>query len=572
MPIKILDNSLINKIAAGEVIERPESVVKELLENSLDAKADEITIEVVDSGLRKIKITDNGEGMRKDDLRLSYKRHATSKIENEYDLLNINSLGFRGEALASIAEISNIKISSKKETEQFGHMIEVESGKMIREQVMAIPDGTTIEITDLFFNVPARKNYLKSLDFEFNKILQTVMNYALINENVSIKLIKDGKEVLNSGKSKLLLDRIILLYGSEIAKNLIPINYKEQGIEIFGYTSKPYLTRSDKSDQSIYVNKRIITNNVISTAVYDAYKSALFVNRHPVFILTIKINPSEIDVNVHPAKKTIRLKDEELVYTIVYKAIVQAFRDVSLIPSVNLETSSSAKPNKDYPFSLDAQSTLKVKEEPYEYKIKQTIKEPEQKRIGPFRILGQINKTFIVAETSDGLAIIDQHAAEERVNYEKFMKEKSEHAIKKQRLFTPKIIELNPFQYRVATNNKKLLNEIGYEFEEFGENAIKLNSVPEIFGRLKSVLLIDIINELEKNSAGIIQEDIEERIIRFACRASVKAGEELTTFQIKELLDNLGKCDNPYTCPHGRPTIINFNISNLEKKFKRSGW
>ena len=290
--------------------------------------------------------------------------------------------------------------------------------------------------------------------------------------------------------------------------------------------------------------------------------------------MNIKIEPSEIDVNVHPSKKLIRLKNETTVFETIFNSIKNAFKNISLIENVNLENNTTyKKPIKKYSFSKDQQTTLQVKENFTEIEKKEIPKEKimqETKKIGPFKILGQINKTFIVTETPEGLTIIDQHAAEERVNYEKFLQEKKEKAIRKQNLVIPKILELNPFQYRVAINNKNFLNNIGYEFEEFGENSIKLSSIPEIFGRLKSVLFIDIINKLEKNT--IITQEIEERIIRFACRASIKAGDELTTFQINQLLDKLEKCENPFTCPHGRPTIINFNISDLEKKFKRTGW
>lgn len=572
MPIKILENSLINKIAAGEVIERPSSVIKELLENSIDANSDEITIEIEDAGLKKIKIIDNGKGMSRSDLLLSYKRHATSKINNEEDLFNIHSLGFRGEALASIAEISNIKIKTKREEDSVGNYIEVEAGEVKEEKVVASSNGTTIEITDLFFNVPIRKKYLKSFETEFNYILQIISKYTLIHEDKSFKLIKDGKEILNSRKSDMLLDKIISIYGTGIAKELIPIKHEENEIKIFGYISKPHLTRSDKTDQSIYVNKRYIKNPTISNAIYEACKGLIFTGRHPLFVLNIKIDPTEIDVNVHPSKKLIRLKNETTVFETIFNSIKNAFKNISLIENVNLENNTTyKKPTKEYSFSKDQQTTLQIKENPTETIYPKKIEtQPETKKIGPFKILGQINKTFIVTETPEGLTIIDQHAAEERVNYEKFLQEKKENAIRKQNLVIPKILELNPFQYRVATNNKNFLNNIGYEFEEFGENSIKLSSIPEIFGRLKSVLFIDIINELEKNT--IITQEIEERIIRFSCRASIKAGDELTTFQINQLLDKLEKCDNPFTCPHGRPTIINFSTSDLEKKFKRTGW
>src|SRR3989339_47032 len=517
MVIKLLDNSIINKIAAGEVIERPASVVKELLENSFDSGADEIKIEIYEAGIKKIKISDNGSGMTKEDALISYKRHTTSKINNEEDLFSINSLGFRGEALASIAEISNLKIITKTFDSSLGTFIEVEGGK----------------------------------------------------------LINNGKEILNSHKTNFLINNIIFIYGPEIAKDLINVNYEENGVIVKGYISKPVLTRADKSDQSLYVNKRYVKNNLISQAIYEAYKTLLFINRHPVFILELLIDPKEIDVNVHPAKTEIRIKKEELISGIVFNSIKNAFQNSNLIVSASLENETNQKPIKKYEFTKDKQSVLMVKDSnshlinPYSEKS-DFIK--KKNIFENFYLFGQINKTYIIGENPEGLIVLDQHAAEERVNYEKFMNEKKSGAIKKQNLLTPRIIELTPVQYCAALNNKTFFESLGFHFDDFGNNSIKLTTIPEIFGRLKSTLLLDVINELVNLKGKIIDEEIEERIIRFACRASVKAGEELTSAQMRQLIENLGKTNNPYSCPHGRPTLISFSIADLEKKFKRTGW
>jgi DNA mismatch repair protein MutL len=577
MAIKILDNFLINKIAAGEVIENPASVVKELLENSLDSKADEIKIEIFDSGLAKIKITDNGLGMDEKDLLLSYKSHATSKISSTKDLEEISSLGFRGEALSSIAHISNLKISSKTKKMDFGNLIEVEAGIFKKSFQVAIPTGTIIEVSDLFFNVPARKKFLKSKEIEFSKILNLVIKYSLINPQLKISLIKDGKIVLNSQKTTTILNNLLFIYGKEIVSNLIPVDFEKNGIKIFGYISKPNLTRSDKQEQSIYVNQRYVLNKTISDAVYQAYKTLLFTQRHPIFVLEIKMPLNDLDVNVHPSKRIIRLKNPALIFETVYEAIKDAFNKNNLIPKANVELNSLAKSQKSYPFSFERQSTLvKETKETYSTQNKsfENVLERENKaeNFGPFYILGQVNKTFIICDSPNGLAIIDQHAAQERVNYEKFLEKYSSNSIKTQKLVTPKVLELTPLQFFAVKNNKAFLKKLGYDFQEFGENSIKLNSIPEIFGRLRSVLFIDILNEIIKEKATLIDLEIEKRIIRFSCRASVKAGDELTLPQIKELILELKNCKNPYTCPHGRPTIINLSIADLEKKFKRTGW
>lgn len=574
MKIKILDNSIINKIAAGEVIERPASVVKELLENSLDSGADIIKIEITDSGLKKIKVSDNGCGMDKEDLKVSYKRHATSKLSGVEDLFSIKNLGFRGEALASVAEISNTKIITKTKEKKVGYFIEVEAGLLINSEEMSCPDGTIIEVSDLFFNVPARKKYLKSNDIELSHIIDIVTRYSLINREVSIKLISNNKVLINSQKTDDLLKNITYIYGTDFAKNLVEINHQEKDIIVIGYISKPSYTRSDKKDQSLYINGRYIKDKIVNDAIYNSLRTLLFIGRHPVYVINIIIDNKEVDVNVHPKKTSIRIKDEDKMYEVVYNAIKAGFEKVNLIPQTNLGNLSKQKPIKDYDMSLDDQKTLAVSEI-----VKPNYKEIRKKdfgemsnKFGPFRVLGQINKTFILAENREGLSIIDQHAAEERVNYEKFMKEYKNNVIKKQVLLQPKIIELNPMQKRCVENYKEFIENVGFSLENWGENTIKVSAVPEIFGRLKTVLLIDIINELSGIRSKIIDEDIEERIIRMSCRASVKAGDELTLPQMQKLLKDLELCENPYSCPHGRPTIINLTISELEKKFKRTGW
>ncbi len=571
--INILDDNLITKIAAGEVIERPASVVKELIENSLDAGADEIKIEIINAGLRKIKISDNGSGMNPEDALLSFKRHATSKIKSLMDIFQISSLGFRGEALASVAEISNFSLTTSEG--EVGVNIIVEGGKLLNNSKVGSPKGTIIEIKDLFFNVPARKKYLKSETTEQQEITKIVTQYAMINPSVSFRLSNNGQEVLNSPKTDSLLDNVVHVYGSDVGKELFGINFEQDGIKISGFISKPSLTRGTKADQSLYINGRYIKNNAITDAVYMGYQTFLFINRHPLFVLNLEIDPNEVDVNVHPTKREVRLKNEDKVKEVVYQAIKQKLMSSNLIVQTTVEKETDQQPIKNYSFSKDSQQVLKV--EAQEKLVensdsKPTIVNGEKKIIGPFRILGQINKTFVVAESPLGLAIIDQHAVHERINYEKFMKELKDNSIKTQKLVTSKSIELNPAQYQMALQIKEELNKLGFEYSDFGNNTIKLSAIPEIFGSLKSTSFIDVINELTQSKATHLDDEIREKIIRKSCRASIKAGEELSIVQLNVLLDELNKVDNPYSCPHGRPTIIELSVADLEKKFKRSGW
>ncbi|MDD2445019.1 MAG: DNA mismatch repair endonuclease MutL [Candidatus Nanoarchaeia archaeon] len=573
MVIKVLNENLINKIAAGEVIERPANVVKELLENSYDSAADSIKIEIIDSGFKKIKISDNGIGMSKEDLLLCVKRYATSKIQQENDLFNIHSFGFRGEALFSIAQVSSMIIITKRECDAIGTRIEVEAGQIKKVEPTACSKGTIIEVNDLFFNTPVRKEYLRNKDLEFSQILHIVNKYALIKKSVSLILTHNNKEIINSPKTDSLLDNIISLYGPNFSKDLIEVKFLEGDFYLSGYISKPNLTRADKSEQSIYVNSRFVKDKIISESVYDAYKTLLFINRHPIFILNLEINPSLIDVNIHPAKEIIKFKDEDKIQDFVFRAIKKAIYNSELITETNIENKENIKPTKIYEFNLDKQTNL-FNETNSTRKIqdKEISDYLDNKILKDYKILGQINKTFIILEDNNGLIILDQHAAEERVNYEKYMSEFIKGAIKKQKLLDSKILELNTEQKNIALNNRGFLNSIGFEFEDFGENSLKVSSVPEIFGRLKSVLFLDILNELVNNKGKIIDKEIEERIIKFSCRASVKAGQELTNDEIRKLINNLNNCENPYSCPHGRPISIRLSLGELEKKFKRTGW
>jgi len=605
MTIKVLDDSLINKIAAGEVIERPANIIKELVENSLDANADAIKIEIENSGLKKIRVVDNGSGMSREDLLLSYKRHTTSKISNASDLQSIESLGFRGEALASMAEVSYIKIKTKEKDSDVGNMVEVEGGILLANEKIGCPDGTSVEIQDLFYNVPARKKFLKSPEVELAHIIDIVTRYALIRKDISFILSHNDKEILNSQKTDNQLNNIIFVYGTDIAKNLIEVDYKAADIKIQGFISKPNLTRANKNEQSLFVNNRYVRSQPINDAIYSAYKTFLFTNRHPIYILNLTIKPSTVDVNVHPNKLDIRLRNERDVCESFFVAVKKALGSHILIPTATPETETKRKATNIYELKKDVQSNLfqeekiendedeqedieqeKVEQE-FDYTINQITNKVEDRPIQPelvktkeekinkfkdFRVLGQVNKTFIVTENEEGLAIIDQHAAEERVNYEKFMEELKEKAIKKQTLLEPKLLELNPIQYQTAANNLEFLEKLGFTYEDFGGTTIRVTAIPEIFGKLKTTLLIDIINELAKVNKDIIDQEIEDRIIRMSCRASIKAGDELSFSQMKELIEELGRAENPYSCPHGRPTIIQLTQADLEKKFKRTGW
>lgn len=607
--IHLLSEEVINKIAAGEVVERPASVVKELIENSLDAQATKIIIEIKEAGKELIKITDNGSGMDQADAHHCLLRHATSKIESADDLFNINTLGFRGEALASIAAVSKLSLTTKQKDKLEGIKIEVEGGQVIDQTITAAETGTTIEVKELFFNTPARKKFLKSDSVELRHLLDVVTKYALINKKIAFKLLHNNNELLNSPSAEDLRSNILSIYGLSLAKDLLEVNYadEKEGLKIFGYIAKPHQARNDKNQQALFVNGRWIKNEDITKAVYDAYHSLLFVNKHPILVLNLEINPQKIDVNVHPNKLEIKFEQKEIIYKNVYRAIKDTLEKNNLIPASefayelqlsfgrgvkkeetkknNLENSETSK----YAFEPSEQTILQVKEAEAvlaggndfsennfteNFALPQTEENSEiteNIKFPSLKILGQIHKTFFVAETNGGLMLIDQHVVQERVLYEKFMSELMTKKVSQQILLQKEVLEFSPAEKMALLENKAVLEEWGFQLEQFGQNSFLLKTVPLVFGRLQpKEMLSELLNSLleEKNRLAEVKEDI---ITRMACRASIKAGDSVTIPEIKRLLFELSLAKFPYTCPHGRAIMIKIPVDELEKKFRRKG-
>ncbi|MBT3813888.1 DNA mismatch repair endonuclease MutL [Candidatus Woesearchaeota archaeon] len=599
--INLLSEDLINKIAAGEVIERPASVVKELVENSLDAGADIITVEIKDSGKKLIKISDNGSGMSEEDAKKCILRHATSKISKADDLFSIQTLGFRGEALASIAAVSRLSIITKQKDLVEGFNLVVEGGKEISSGIIGTNTGTTIEVHDLFFNVPARKKFLKTDAVELRHIVDTVLKYALINPTVSFKLVHEKHELVSSPAVKDLQGKIASIYGINLAKELLEVSSDQEAVKVTGFICKPYQARNDKNQQQIFVNNRWIRNETINKAVYEAYHSLLFVGKHPVFILNIEINPEEIDVNVHPAKTEIKIEQKEQVFSAVMEAVRKTLENHDLIPELDIDHEEQLtfgidkkevevkKEKAKYLFEPSKQTILKDKEESpiisvdnFEEGSYTTPEEEvfvsEQKekrvlekslRLPAMKILGQIHKTFFIAETEGGALFIDQHVVQERVLYEKFMKQLMNKEVAVQELLQGEVIEFSAAEKVYVNESLVKMKELGFTLEEFGGNSFVLKTVPSLFGRLQAKdLLFSVLDKLKegKNKLEEIQEEI---ITRMACRASVKAGDTMTIREIEKLLSELAECQLPYTCPHGRAVLIKVPVSELEKKFKR---
>ena len=586
--IKLLEEDVINKIAAGEVVENPASVVKELLENSIDAGADEIVVEIEDGGTTLIWVKDNGQGIDMSDVRLSFERHATSKISSEDDLFSIGSLGFRGEALSSIAAVSKVMMITRTEYNLEGTRVEVFGGIVGEVESCGAPTGTIVQVEDLFFNTPARKKYIKSIATEYSRIADIVGRYVLCYPDVGLKLYNFGKLVINSPKASTMLDSIADVYGKDIAKDMIRVDYSLGSVKVFGYISKPSLTRSDRGYQSIFVNGRFVRNKMITNAVYDAYHTLLMSQRHPLFILRIDIDCASVDVNVHPSKIEVKLQDESSLYNAIYESVYDTLKKQDFVRDVH--ATSFGKKVVDFaegvaevfrdPVSVNGvDKIVKDRSQFSKYKVHKDTQaqlldsssdlslSPEEGMDAPFRVIGQVALTYIVCEDDEGLALIDQHAADERVKYEKFMGSYIDSS-KVQILVSPVRLSLNAKEYAVLGENLSVFRDLGFDIEEFDDSSFVLRSVPSFFGTVETKgRVMDIIGELtDTKKSTSLEKRREDIIIRMSCKAAIKAGKELGISEMKKLVSVLFRCKNPYSCPHGRPTVVRFNHYELEKR------
>ncbi|MFH1065511.1 MAG: DNA mismatch repair endonuclease MutL [Nanoarchaeota archaeon] len=623
MTIHMLSEEVINKIAAGEVIERPASVIKELMENSIDANSNYIEIDVKNYGKELIRVSDNGSGMAREDALLSIRRHATSKIANADDLFSISTLGFRGEALASISAVSRTVILTKRHDADEGVKVEIEGGNLLSSSSIGTAKGTTIEVHNLFFNTPARMKFLKQDSIELKAIADVVTRYALLYSNVAFRLTHNGHNLLSTASTSDLINNLSSVYGKDAARQMIKIDFKDNAMEIRGYISKPSLLKNDRSYQSFYVNGRYVKDETITQALYDAFHSLLFVNKHPLALLSIKLNPDSIDVNVHPSKAIIKFSQPVKVYQSVFNAIRAALRENSLItdyevkeentPLAKFNTMASnvveqkapAMPSMQDSFadknadSMPLQNSMPpaqgLQQQAFSAitmnEIQNTLpntKETEAalselstssaaeavllSKLPAMKILGQIAKTYFLAETDNGLLLIDQHVVQERAYYEKFMGQMTGNSIAVQNLISPAVIEFTPAEYAIVSSNLELMSSLGFQIEEFGLNTFILRTVPSVFGRIQAKeLLQDLLEELSTGEKTSIEKLKESIITRMACRASIKGGDDCSIPQFISMLKELDKCAMPWTCPHGRPIIIKFSRDEIEKMFRRKG-
>jgi len=560
-----LSEDIINKIAAGEVIERPASVVKELVENALDAGATAIDVEIKKAGKELIRVKDNGCGMPEDDAKLCILRHTTSKIRQADDLHNIRTLGFRGEALSSIAAVSHFVLTTKEKSTIAGSRITVSGGVLQRVEQAASADGTTIEVHELFLNTPARRKFMKSDATENAQILDVITRYALYYNFVFFRLMSDGKSLLQSGNSDQRAT-ITTIYGASLAKELLNVEKDDAGIRVSGMISKPTVTRANKDYQTFFVNGRLVKSPMIEHALHEAYHAALFIHRHPFALLKIEIDPALIDVNVHPTKKEVKFEKSELVYRFIYHAIRDVLEKENLIPQMEMPSSFHAEQlHLTKRFDTSAQvilATTAPRSLPSMVNHSETLP--------PLRLLGQIHQTFFIAETAEGMLIIDQHIVQERVLYEQFMQQYMKSAVMPQVLLQPVIVELTQKDALMLGEHEEQLQQLGFAIDGFGGNSVRVRSIPSIFGRLQPAdILPDILGQLRDGMTTSVENKAEAMITRMACRASIKAGDNCTIPQMQQLLGQLQHCKLPFHCPHGRPVFINVTREELEKMFLR---
>ncbi len=564
--IVILDDLTINKMAAGEVIERPANVVKELVENSIDAGATNIIVEIKKGGKSLIKVVDNGKGIEADEMFISLERHATSKIKQVEDLEKIYSMGFRGEALASIVAISKLTMISKTANQDFGIKIEAEAGDILSREEVGAKTGTTITVENLFFNTPVRYKFLKQDATEFRYIKEWIQKVALANPSISFKLINDGKNIFQSNGNGNIKDIIYTLYGKEIADNIIDVDYKEENIRITGVIGNTRIAKDSRKNQIVFLNKRNIKNAIITNSADQAFKGSTGIGMYGFFILNIEMPANYYDVNVHPTKMEVRFKNEEELHRVVYSAIKNSILNEKFLGNEEISKEKENYILNEYNFANNHTNQNESLENNQEEK---DLIKRENKREVKYTYIGIAFKTYIIIQVENEIYLIDQHAAHERVLYEQIKDNyKKNNQSNSQMMLVPEVINLTHREIEFIKNNEELLKKIGYDIEFFGENTIKINGVPDIEYREKTNrkdMFLDILDEMLNDSRSQIK-DIEDRFIAtVACKAAVKANMDLKREEVDILIQNLLKLQNPYTCPHGRPTTIKMKREEFVK-------
>lgn len=574
MRIKKLDPSVYRIIAAGEVVERPASVVKELVENSIDARASKIIVEVEKGGIEKIKVIDDGEGIEKDDFPLAFEHHATSKVASKDDLLNIQTMGFRGEALSSISAVSKVTLISKTKTSPTGFFYSVMGGELLDRGVKAFQNGTSIEVGNLFFNVPARQKFLKTPFTEFLHITRVFIELCLANTAVSFKLFHNGREIYNVKPASDFLLRIKALFGEDTCGSLIPIFCEDPHIKISGFIGNPQMAYDSKSKQFVLVNNRPVRDRIIGSAVRRGFGSLIMHNATPVYFIKVSVPYDFVDVNIHPAKEEVKFRNPNLIYSLTESSISKALsqKDLSFraSPRPRPGTSPGSRPESRPDFGSGVFSTPRPQNQPREYSALEFYSKLSIEK--DFDVL-VFNNLYIVAVTNEAVEIYDQHALHERILYDKFKKAFFGKISSSQSLLVPQTLEVPEDDFQVLMSKLALLKKLGFYIEPFGVRTLKITAVPSFLGdnfSKKINTLMEFAEDLKDK--GILKEvgNLEERALSImACRVAVKAGDSLTNREALELIKEGNKLEGVYTCPHGRPFKIKISDGDLETMFKR---
>jgi DNA mismatch repair protein MutL len=577
--IKILSEPLINRIAAGEVVERPASIVKELVDNAIDAGSSEIIIRLKEGGKGFISVSDNGEGMTPEDAVMAFERHATSKLSSEEDLDSIKTLGFRGEALPSIAAVSRIHLTTQTKGDP-GIEIEMFAGEFSRQAEIGRAPGTEISVSHLFENYPARKKFMRSASTELTNVVSTANQLALVHFGVSFELIHHEKRIFRYSAVQSLKDRIFQIYGGEILEKMVPLKKGiETDFEIEGFVSLPPDSFGKRSFQELYINDRPIKNLMINHAVYEAFSSHLMKGQHPAYFLFITMDSARVDVNVHPSKKEVRFSDSSAIHQKIFRVVKESF-----VPANPVERIEAASVNNGLHMSLSDQRRSQVKEAIKEYVIHSVFNEKTEFPKGNdlfkeepagqepfFKVLGQFQSMFLLVESGEELQIIDQHAAHERVLFERYLSRAISDPVKHQPLLIPQNIEVGPKEILILREHENSFYEIGIELEFLGENTVWVRALPDFLIRANIQSLInDLIEEVELfQGFSSEKENREKMVATLACHAAIKAGQTLGHPEISALFEELSGLNNPLTCPHGRPIARHFSMKDLEKMFCR---
>jgi DNA mismatch repair protein MutL len=578
MPIQILSEEVASQIAAGEVVERPASVVKELIENSLDADADQITIIIREAGRRLIEVVDNGRGIPADELELALYRHSTSKLKEAADLFRVSTLGFRGEALASIGSVSHLSLLSRVHKEDLGGLIQVEGGELGAMESIGIPPGTTVRVEHLFYNVPARLKFLKTDRTEKRHISEVVSRYGLANPEVRFKLYQDDELLFQTSGSGDMREVLAAVYGVGKARQMVEVFSEDGHISVSGFISPPGLTRSNRREMLFFVNQRPVQDSALSSASIQAYHTLLMKGRYPITTLFLELAPDKVDVNVHPTKAEVRFEDRNEVFKGVKRAVRRALLAYTPVQEVDHLRGAKiwggpAPDQRHFQRQVDpAWSLLEQTNE--EGPISFALDSPQiPAGLGTpiLRLIGQVAATYLIAEGPDGLYLIDQHAAHERILFEKFLANR-EGKLPTQALLDSQVVEFSPSSADLVKENLPILNELGFEIEEFGPRSYVLRAVPALLSKSSpEALLRAAVEDLEVDETPL-EKNQEQKIIARVCkRAAVKAGQILTPEEQKRLILDLEACESPRTCPHGRPTMIHLSVDLLERKFGRTG-